>query len=112
ADDRVVTGTITAGWAVAVIVVAILAARGVLPPGERWWVWTCVAGLCMGLFGLWYVPVLKRGRARSVARRAQSSAQSSAQPTAPPSPEPPSEPRESGSKPASSTETPGRSTRS
>ena len=100
ADDRVVTGTITAGWAVALIVVGVLAARGVLPADERWWVWTCAAGLCMGLFGLWYVPMLKRGRTRAAARRAQLSA------------EPSSESRESGSKTVSSTETPGNSTRS
>src|SRR5262249_40061667 len=62
ADDQVVTATITAGWAVALVVVGVLAATGVLPPSERWWVWTCAAGLCMGLFGLWYVPTLKRGR--------------------------------------------------
>jgi len=33
-----------------------------------------VAGVVMGLFALWYVPRLKRARARSAARRAQASA--------------------------------------
>ena len=33
--------------------------------------WVCVLGLGMGLFGLWYVPRLKRARARSAARRGQ-----------------------------------------
>jgi hypothetical protein len=52
----------------------------------------------MGLFGLWYVPRLKRGRARSAVRRAGEPAQSA--------------PRASGSNTVSSTETPGKSTRS
>lgn len=60
---------ITAGWAVALVV--LLALREQIPPGERWWIWTCVAGVVMGLFALWYVPRLKRARARSAARRAQ-----------------------------------------
>lgn len=100
ADDRVVTATITGGWAVALVVVGALAAGGVLPTGERWWVWTCAAGLCLGLFGLWYVPVLKHTRASAAARRPQ------------PSAEPSSESRESGSNTVSSTDTPGKSTRS
>ncbi len=94
-----VTAVITAGWAVALAVLLII--RDSLPAGARWWVWTCAAGLVMGLFGLWYVPVLKRRRTRATARRAQ-----------------PSEPdsgyvsRDSGSKTVSSTETPDSSTRS
>ena len=60
---------ITAGWAVALVVLLVL--REQIPPGERWWIWTCVAGVVMGVFALWYVPRLKRARARSAARRAQ-----------------------------------------
>ena len=60
---------ITAGWAVALVVLLVL--REQIPPGERWWIWTCVAGVVMGLFALWYVPRLTRARARSAARRAQ-----------------------------------------
>lgn len=113
ADDRVVTGTITAGWAVALVVVGALAASGVLPAGERWWAWTCVAGLAMGLFGLWYVPLLKRGRARAAARHADPTAAGTvAGRSGQPSAEPSRESRESGSKTVSSTETPGSSTRS
>ena len=51
-----------------------------------------MAGLAFGIFALWYVPRLKRGRTR--AAQAQSA------------------PRDSGSNTVSSTETPGRSTRS
>lgn len=100
ADDRVVTVSITAGWAIALAVVAVLATRGGLPAHERWWVWTCVTGFGLGMWGLWFVPVLKRYRAREAERRAQLSGESS------------SVSRESGSKTVSSTETPGSSTRS
>ena len=67
ANDQRVTAVFTAGWAVALVVLLIL--RDQIPTGERWWIWTCVAGLVMGLFALWYVPRMKRARARSAARR-------------------------------------------
>ncbi len=69
ANDELVTAVITAGWAVALVVLLVF--RNQLPAGERWWIWTCLAGLVMGLFGLWYVPRLKRARARGAARREQ-----------------------------------------
>jgi len=69
ANDELVTAVITVGWAVALVV--LLALRDQIPAGERWWIWTCVAGLAMGLFGLWYVPRVKRARARGAARRAE-----------------------------------------
>ena len=97
ADDQLVIRVITAGWAVALAVLLIV--RGSLPAGQRWWIWTCACGLAMGLFALWYVPRLKRGRARAAARRAEDDQDQSA-------------PRDSGSNTVSSTETPGRSTRS
>jgi Protein of unknown function (DUF2530) len=101
ADDRMVTVVVTAGWAVAFVVLLIVG----LPAAERWWLWTCAAGFGMGMFGLWYVPFLRRGRSRASARR-------------PGPPGPPGRPgaggsqRDSGSKTVSSTETPGSSTRS
>jgi len=67
ANDQVVTSVITAAWAIALVVLLVL--RGQIPPAQRWWIWTCVAGVAMGLFALWYVPWLKRARARSAARR-------------------------------------------
>ncbi len=97
ANDRLVTGTITAGWALALIVLVIV--RGSLPADARWWLWTCATGLVMGLFGLWYVPRLQRSRARSAARRAADRTDQSA-------------PRDSGSNTVSSTDTPGKSTMS
>jgi Protein of unknown function (DUF2530) len=120
ADDRQVTAVITVGWAIAFAVV--LTVRHSLPADARWWVWTCAFGLAMGLFGLWYVPFLKRHRARLAARRAQLEAVSdpaapgsvAAGSGVPDSPVPDSGyvSRESGSNTVSSTETPGRSTKS
>jgi hypothetical protein len=97
ANDQLVTVIVTAGWAVALIVLLIV--RGSLPAGARWWIWTCVAGLGMGLFALWYVPRFKRGRARAAARRAAAQSDQPAQ----------SAPRDSGSNTVSSTDTPGKS---
>ena len=94
ANDQLVTAVGTAGWAVALVV--LLFVRSSLPAGDRWWIWTCVTGLAMGLFGYWYVPRLKRARARRAALGAQSQ----------------SAPRDNGSNTVSSTDTPGRSTRS
>ena len=101
ANDQVVTWVGTAGWAVALVVLLIV--RGSLPAGQRWWIWTCACGLGMGLFALWYVPRLKRGRARAAASRAAEGEQGDRVQSAP---------RDNGSNTVSSTETPGRSTRS
>ena len=102
ANDKLVTGVGTAGWAVALVVLLIV--RGSLPADDRWWIWTCACGLVMGLFALWYVPRLKRTRARRGeggrgCREPESEQGQSA-------------PRDNGSNTVSSTETPGRSTRS
>jgi Protein of unknown function (DUF2530) len=68
-DDRVITGVITAAWAVALIVLLIV--RNQLATADRWWIWVPLAGFCMGLFGFVYVPHLKRSRARAAQRREQ-----------------------------------------
>jgi hypothetical protein len=104
-----VTATITLAWAIALVV--LFSVRGALPADVRWWIWTCVCGVLMGLFGLWYVPFLKRRRARIAAERAASGEPQT------PGPQP-SEPasgyvsRDNGSNTVSSTETPGKSTKS
>jgi Protein of unknown function (DUF2530) len=98
ADDRLVTAVITAAWAVALVV--LLIAGDSLPPDSRWWLWTCAAGLVMGLFGLWYVPKLKRGRSPGAAGPQPSPLDSGYVS------------RDNGSNTVSSTETPGNSTRS
>ncbi len=95
------TATITAGWLLALIV--LLSVGSALPGDVHWWVWTCVTGLAMGLFGLWYVPFLKRRRARVAAHHAQlTETQLSSGYVS----------RDSGSNTVSSTETPGKSTMS
>jgi len=69
ANDQLVTAVITAGWAVALII--LVAAADSLPASDHWWIWTCLTGFCLGLFGLLYVPRLKRSRARAAQRRGQ-----------------------------------------
>ena len=83
----------------------LLVVRSELPADVRWWIWTCAIGVLMGVFGLWYVPLLKRKRARMAAERARA-AEEEAQLSSG------YESRESGSNTVSSTETPGKSTRS
>ena len=94
ANDQVVIWVGTAGWAVALVVLLIV--RSSLPPGQRWWIWTCACGVAFGLFAMWYVPRLKRGRAWAADKRGTDQ----------------SAPRDSGSNTVSPTETPGSSTRS
>jgi H+/Cl- antiporter ClcA len=71
ANDQVVAAVISAGWAIALI--TLLAARPTIPASDRWWIWTCVTGLGLGLFGMVYVPYLKRARARAASRRESAS---------------------------------------
>ena len=66
-NDRVITGVITAGFAVALVVLVIV--RDSLPYADRWWVWVGAFGTFMGLFGFAYVPHLKRSRERAATRR-------------------------------------------
>jgi hypothetical protein len=101
ANDQVVIWVGTAGWTVALVVLLVI--RDSLPPGQRWWIWTCVCGIAFGMFASWYVPRLKRGRARAAARRAESGEGAETGQSAP---------RDSGSNTVSPTEIPGSSTRS
>lgn len=71
ANDARVTAVITAGWLAALVVLLVLVATGTLPGYLRWWSWTCATGVVLGVFGLWYVPVLKRNRERAAQRAAQ-----------------------------------------
>jgi Protein of unknown function (DUF2530) len=72
-NDQLITAIITAGWAAALVVLLVL--REQIPAADRWWIWVCVTGLCLGVFGLCYVPQLKRSRSRRAARRAEAGAQ-------------------------------------
>jgi hypothetical protein len=73
-DDRVITGVITAGFAVALIVLLII--RDSMPHADQWWVWVAAFGTFLGLFGLVYVPHLKRSRNRTAERRRLAAEQS------------------------------------
>lgn len=37
--------------------------------GHTWWIWTCLAGACLGLIGLWYVRARRDAIARARAAR-------------------------------------------
>jgi Protein of unknown function (DUF2530) len=94
ANDQVVIWVGTAGWAIALVVLLVI--RDSLPADQRWWIWTCVCGIAFGIFASWYVPRLKRGRARAADQGGTGQ----------------SAPRDSGSNTVSPTEIPGSSTRS
>jgi hypothetical protein len=96
-----VTLAITLGWVLALIV--LFSVRSVLSADVRWWIWTCACGSLMGLFGLWYVPFLKRRRERIAAERAAAAEDQLSSGYVS---------RDNGSNTVSSTETPGNSTRS
>jgi hypothetical protein len=66
-DDRLITAVITAGFLVALVILLIV--RGSLAAADRWWIWVAAAGTALGLFGLAYVPHLKRSRGRTAERR-------------------------------------------
>ena len=103
ANDQLVAGIGTAAWAIALVVLLIV--RDSLPAGSRWWIWTCLTGVALGLFALWYIPRIKRSRAKAALRASdqEASDQGASDQSAP---------RDSGSNTVSSTETPGKSTRS
>jgi Protein of unknown function (DUF2530) len=67
-NDQLVTAVITGGWVIALVV--LLLVRHHLAAADRWWIWVAVAGVSIGVFGLAYVPYLKRSRARAARRRA------------------------------------------
>lgn len=65
-NDVLITGIGTVVWAVALAVLLIVG----LPHRDQWWLWVCVAGIALGLFGMWYTPRIHRGRAAAAERRA------------------------------------------
>jgi H+/Cl- antiporter ClcA len=68
-NDRLIAAVGTGVWAVALIIVVLL--RDHLPRSSHWWIWTCVAGVGLGLFGVVYVPLLQRSRNRDGRRSGQ-----------------------------------------
>jgi hypothetical protein len=73
-NDELITAVITGGWAVALIVVLLVHSH--LAPADRWWLWVTVTGTGIGVFGLGFVPWLKRSRRRSAERHAERRADS------------------------------------
>lgn len=73
-SDFLITASLTLAWAVALVVVVLL--RHKIHEPNHWWILTCATGFVMGLFGLAYVPHLKRSRAKAAERRAARSATS------------------------------------
>jgi NhaP-type Na+/H+ or K+/H+ antiporter len=69
ANAPLVTWAGIAGWVIALIV--LLVVREHIPPSDRWWIWTCVTGIGLGVFALLYIPHLMRSRERAARRRAQ-----------------------------------------
>src|ERR1700722_14077489 len=78
-NDLVIAAAGTTAWAIALVVLYLL--RHQLPASSHWWIWTCLTGFGLGLFGLAYVPYLKRSRARAAARRGAARDQPESQPT-------------------------------
>jgi hypothetical protein len=66
-NDKLIAAVITGGFVIALIV--LLAVRGDMAASQRWWVWVAVTGIGIGVFGLLYVPFLKRSRARAAGPR-------------------------------------------
>lgn len=66
-DDRLITAVITAGFLIALVVLLIV--RDSMSPADRWWIWVAAFGTALGVFGLIYVPHLKRARDRAAERQ-------------------------------------------
>nr|WP_082126820.1 DUF2530 domain-containing protein [Allosalinactinospora lopnorensis] len=57
-DYRVPTALGTAAWTVALVVFIAMGDR--LDESDRWWLWVCLMGIALGLFGFLYIPRLLR----------------------------------------------------
>lgn len=58
-NEIAVVAVITAMWAVALVVLLLMG--GHLGPENRWWIWTCAAGIGGGLLALAYLRQRRRG---------------------------------------------------
>ncbi|MDA8369281.1 MAG: DUF2530 domain-containing protein [Nocardiopsaceae bacterium] len=59
-DYRVPTALGTVGWVIALIV--LLTMGDGLAEDDRWWLWVCLTGIALGVFGFLYIPRLLRKR--------------------------------------------------
>jgi hypothetical protein len=64
-SDRLIALIGAVAWAVALIVLLILGSG--LPPSRHWWIWTCAVGVGLGVIGVFYIPRIKRSRAKTPA---------------------------------------------
>ena len=62
-NDRLIAVIGAATWAVALIVLLIMGSA--LPPSKHWWIWTCAVGVGLGVFGVFYIPRIKRSRTKA-----------------------------------------------
>lgn len=65
-DYRVPTALGSIAWTLALAVLLLMGDR--LPASERWWIWVCVTGLALGIFGYLYIPRVLRSRQRAEER--------------------------------------------
>lgn len=70
-DDVKVVAVITAGWAVALVVLVVLRLAG--QDVQDWWLWMCGCGIALGLYGVRYCrrrhSAIERDRARGIPQR-------------------------------------------
>lgn len=67
-NDRRAAAIGTVVWAVALVVLLALVLAGQLAASQHWWIWTCVTGVGLGVFGVLAIPRIKRGKTRAQAR--------------------------------------------
>lgn len=70
-NDRLVLGIGTGLWLVALVVLAFAFHRDLTRHHAGWWLWTCLAGIVMGLYGIAYFYVRRRPRLRARGGSAQ-----------------------------------------
>lgn len=62
-NDRLIALVGAGAWAVALIVLLILGSD--VGPSRHWWIWTCVVGIGLGVFAVFYMPRIKRSRTKA-----------------------------------------------
>jgi hypothetical protein len=70
-DDRLVLGVATALWVIALLVLAFGFHHQLNRHHAGWWLWTCVAGIVMGGYGVTYFYVRRRPRLRAQGQQRQ-----------------------------------------
>ena len=63
-NDVLVAAVGSAVWGLALVILLLIG----LPDRDRWWLWVCMTGIGIGLFGMWYIPRIQRSRDALIAR--------------------------------------------